>query len=126
MGALGFLSVGFGIAGIFIPIWPSTVFFIIACALFARSHPKAEQWLMEHPKIGKGLRNWREHRSISRSAKVSATLAIAVSFGLSIFLVELFWLRLGLVALGLLLVGYICSRPEAENIDPRSRQDDVA
>jgi uncharacterized membrane protein YbaN (DUF454 family) len=109
---LGFTSLGFGIAGFFLPVWPSTVFFIVAAALFAKSNPKMERWLMEHPRVGPSLRAWREEKAIARSAKIAATLAIIISFGISIFFANLLWLQAGLFALGAALVVFICTRPE--------------
>lgn len=109
---LGFTSVGFGIAGIFIPVWPSTVFFIIALALFAKSNPAAEKWLIEHPSVGPGLRAWREHGAISRSAKVIASVTILLSIGASIYFVGALWMQIGLAVTAVSLILFICSRPE--------------
>jgi uncharacterized membrane protein YbaN (DUF454 family) len=109
---LGFASVGFGIAGIFIPVWPSTVFFIVALGLFAKSNPAAERWLIEHPVVGPGLRAWREHGAISRSAKIVASLAILLSIGASIYFVGALWLQIVLATIAVSLILFICSRPE--------------
>jgi uncharacterized protein len=108
---LGFVSVGFGVVGLFLPIWPSTVFFIVAVALFAKSNPKAERWLLEHPAIGPGLRLWREQKAISRTAKVTAGCVIFVTFALSIYLINRIWLQVSLALLGVGLILFICTRP---------------
>jgi uncharacterized membrane protein YbaN (DUF454 family) len=108
---LGFISVGFGVVGLFLPIWPSTVFFIIAVALFAKSNPKAERWLLEHPAMGPGLRLWREQKAISRNAKISASCAILASFALSIYFINRPWLQVSLAILGFGLILFICTRP---------------
>jgi len=109
---LGFASVGFGVAGIFIPVWPSTVFFIVAAALFAKSNPKAERWLLEHAKIGPGLKNWREQGAIARKAKVVASFTILISFLISIYFIGALWLQTAMILTALCLIIFIFTRPE--------------
>ena len=109
---LGFVSVGFGVAGLFLPVWPSTVFFLIALALFAKSNPRMEKWILEHPKIGSGLRAWREEGAIARSAKIAASVAILLSIGASIYLMHQLWVQLALAVTAIALVLFLCSRPE--------------
>lgn len=109
---LGFVSVGFGVAGFFIPIWPTTVFFIVALGLFAKSNPKAEAWLVNHRRIGPLLVDWRNGRRIARKAKWTALIGIVLSFAVSIFLVKLLWLQVVLLAVMACLLAFIVSRPE--------------
>ncbi|MEO7454463.1 MAG: YbaN family protein [Fimbriimonadales bacterium] len=111
LSTLGFISVGCGVVGLFLPVWPSTVFFIIAAALFAKSNPRAEKWLLDHPAIGPGLRLWREQKAISNGAKIMATIVIAVTFAFSIYFVSIVWLKIALVVFALGLIAFICTRP---------------
>lgn len=111
--ALGLLAAGTGIIGIVVPLLPSTPFFILAAAAFARSSPRLEAWLLAHETIGPPLRAWRARRAIPRPAKWAATLGMALGLGT-------FWAwrdpappLLGGVALVLLLVAaWIWSRPD--------------
>ena len=125
LAVIGFVAVGCGVIGLFVPLWPSTVFFLIAAALFAKSSPKAEKWLLEQPTIGSTLRNWREKRAISRSAKISATIAIALSFAISILVLDLMWLRIALALFALALIIFICTRTEVTDT-MRAKRNDVA
>lgn len=119
LSALGFVSVVCGIIGLFVPVWPSTIFFIIAVGLFAKSNPAAEEKLLQHPRIGPTLRNWRESRSISRRSKLSASVTIAVMIGISIYFVGPVWLKVGLALVAVALIIFLCTRPE-----PKASQED--
>lgn len=78
--ALGWLFVAIGIVGAFLPVLPTTPFLLLAVACFARSSPRLEAWLLEHPKFGPSLRNWREKGAIARKAKIAAISLMAVSY----------------------------------------------
>nr|WP_082449447.1 YbaN family protein [Sphingomonas sp. Leaf231] len=83
--ALGFLCVALGIIGALLPLMPTTIFLILAAGCFARSSPRLEGWLLDHPRFGPGLRAWRRDRAISRRAKGMACTGMAV--GYAIFLI---------------------------------------
>jgi uncharacterized membrane protein YbaN (DUF454 family) len=110
---LGWIMVGIGIAGIFLPLLPTTPFLLLAAWLFARSSPRLEQWLFDHPLFGRPLRDWREDGSISRGAKICALSLMALGFAF-------FWLRLHptlltasiVASIMLALSAFIISRPE--------------
>lgn len=110
--ALGYASVSAGVIGLFVPLWPSTVFFIIALALFAKSNPEAERKLLEHPRIGPVLRDWRLERAISRKSKATAILLIVFTIAISIYSAEATWLRLLLGIIALALVIFLATRRE--------------
>lgn len=78
--AAGVALVGLGIVGAFVPVMPTTIFLILAAACFARSSPRLEAWIMNHPKYGPGVAAWREHGAIPRRIKVIAIGMMAVSF----------------------------------------------
>ncbi len=73
----GLSCVALGLIGVAIPIMPTVPFLLLAAFCFARSHPEWEQRLLDHPRYGPGLRDWRERRAISRKAKVGAVTAMS-------------------------------------------------
>jgi uncharacterized membrane protein YbaN (DUF454 family) len=103
---------GLGIVGAFLPLMPTTIFLILAVGCFARSSPRLEAWLLNHPRFGPSLRQWREQRAVPLIGKVGAVLGMTLGF--VVFWVAVrpgLWLALGV---GVVLLGcatYVVSRP---------------
>jgi len=85
-GGLGGISVGLGAAGVVLPLVPTTPFMLLAAYCFARSSPRLERWLLEHPRFGPVISDWRMHRAISGRGKRLAVVAIGLTFALSVAL----------------------------------------
>lgn len=83
---LGLLSVAVGLAGIVLPLVPTTPMMILAAACFAKSSPRLHDWLWHHPVFGPAIQDWRRHGSIPKKAKAFAVAAMAMAFGLSLML----------------------------------------
>lgn len=109
---LGLLLTGIGIAALFIPGVPTTIFLILAAACFSRSSPRLENWLLTHPRLGPSVVAWRENRAIPRRIKYIAIGSMAVSFvivlAVHIALVWTWVIGLALLASSL----YVATRPE--------------
>lgn len=82
----GGLVLAIGVAGIVLPLVPTTPLLLLAAFCFARSSPRLEMWLVEHPSLGPPIRDWRAEGAISRRGKIWAVVAIAATFGLSVWL----------------------------------------
>ena len=73
--ALGWVAVALGAIGIVVPGLPTTGFFVLAAACFARSSPRFERWVLDLPGVGSMVRDHRAGLGMPRRAKV---LAIAM------------------------------------------------
>ena len=107
----GILSFGAGLIGGFLPLIPTVPFMLLAAFCFAHSSERLHGWLVNHPRFGPQIRNWREHGAISKPAKRLATLSIITALGVSLLL-GLKPLIIGVQALTLTGVAlFIWSRP---------------
>lgn len=78
--ALGCVFVALGFIGALLPVMPTTVFLILAAWAFARSSPRLEAWILNHPRFGPVVRAWRESGAIPPRAKAFASAGIAGGF----------------------------------------------
>lgn len=86
--ALGWIAVGLGSIGILVPGLPTTVFFIVAASCFARSSPRFERWVLELPRVGPMVRDYRAGLGMSRRAKLIAIVTMLAFASLGIVLIR--------------------------------------
>ena len=109
---LGWSLFGIGAVGIFVPLLPTTCFWIGAAWAFSKSSDRWHSYLVDHPKFGPVLSHWREYGAISSRVKWIAISAMTISFGLSLWLIQdVLWLQITLLSLYTLLTAYLISRP---------------
>jgi uncharacterized membrane protein YbaN (DUF454 family) len=77
---IGWLMVGLGFIGIFVPVLPTVPFLLVALWAFSRTSQRFHDWLYNHPRMGPPLRDWREHGAIPVRAKILAVATMLVSF----------------------------------------------
>ncbi len=102
---LGWLFVGLGVIGIVLPMLPTTPFLIVALALFSKSSPRFHQMLLNNKSFGPALRQWEASKTISRKTKYRATIAIVITFAISIAILQERWkLQLMLICIAIILL----------------------
>ena len=74
--AIGFLCVGLAYIGVVTPGIPFSIFLVIAAWAFAKSSPKMERWLYNHPWFGKFLTNWTKKRVFPTKGKYAMILVM--------------------------------------------------
>ncbi|WP_050790425.1 YbaN family protein [Vibrio caribbeanicus] len=114
LNTFGVLCVILGVAGIFLPLLPTTPFILLASACFMRGSPRFHRWLNEHKTFGPILSNWHQHRSVSSKVKKRGALCILASFAFSIWIVPHFWLKIALVLMLILLLQWFLRLPTVE------------
>lgn len=114
--ALGSVSLGLGILGIFLPLLPTTPFVLLAAFFFSRSSPAVHDWLLAHRTFGPAIRDWRDNRAISRRGKTAAAIAMGAALALS-FAMGVGWTVIAIQTV--VLVGaltFVLTRATAERL----------
>jgi len=83
---IGFISLALGALGIFVPLLPTTPFLLLSAFAFANSSERMHQWLLDHDIFGPLIDNWRQHRAISRRAKVVSILSMVAILMISVLM----------------------------------------
>ncbi|MBQ6879200.1 MAG: DUF454 family protein [Bacteroidales bacterium] len=108
--ALGLLSLGLGVLGIFLPVLPTTPLLLLAAALFLRGNRNLYDWLMNHPELGPYIRNFMEHKAIPLRVKViSVSLVWITLLNCAIFVAEHWAFRLFFILLATAITVHILS-----------------
>jgi uncharacterized membrane protein YbaN (DUF454 family) len=101
-----------GLVGVAVPLLPTTPFLILAAACFARSSPRLEAAILDHPQFGPLVRDWRARGAIPLRAKLFAAGGMAGGF--AVFCIAAapgLPLALGVAAVLALVAAWIFSRP---------------
>jgi len=112
---LGLGFVALGVAGIFLPVLPTTPFMLLAAACFARSSERFYNWLLNHRIFGHTVREWQQHRSIPRRTKWFAITTMAATLAVSVvFFVPHPELQVALALFGMVLAVYLYRIPSRD------------
>lgn len=77
----GFCSLGLGVAGIFLPVLPTTPFLLLSASCFLKSSKRLYAWLIGHRVFGKYIENYLKHRAVTRRAKVASIALLWLTIG---------------------------------------------
>ena len=84
--ALGLLATALAVAGIFLPVLPTSPLLLLAAWLFYRSNPRLRHWLINHPVLGSYIKNYLTYRAIPLRAKVISISTLWVVISVSVFM----------------------------------------
>lgn len=109
--SLGWLCVGLGFVGIFVPGIPTTIFLIIALWAFTKSSEKLRHWLLNHKRFGPILNNWQEHKVVPRRAKILMVVLMSLAVVLFYYSLQNLYLTIGLIIILVSVAIYVISLP---------------
>lgn len=78
---IGWLSLGMAVAGIILPILPTTPMLLVAVWAFGRSSPELAEKIRNHRIVGLPVRDWQDYGVISVKAKFLAIFVMALMGG---------------------------------------------
>ena len=108
---LGWLCVGLGFVGVFVPGIPTTIFLIIALWAFTKSSEKLRYWLLNHKRFGPILNNWQEHKVVPRRAKILMVVLMSLAVILFYYSLQSLILTIGLIIILVSVAIYVISLP---------------
>lgn len=109
--AIGWIGVGLAFIGVFLPIFPTVPFLLIALWAFGNSSERLKQKLLANPHFGPDIRRWQERGAIRPSVKAFSVLAMGSSVVISLALRAPLW-AVSIQAIVLAMVSiYIVTRP---------------
>ena len=109
--SLGWLCVGLGFIGIFVPGIPTTIFLIIALWAFTKSSEKLRHWLLNHKRFGPILNNWQQHKVVPRRAKILMVVLMSLAVVLFYYSLQNLYLTIGLIIILVSVAIYVISLP---------------
>ena len=109
---LGHLSLAAGIIGIFLPILPTTPLVILAAFFYSKGSQRMDNWILNHPRFGPSVREWRSFGVIRPYAKALSVVLMILSIGYSIVFLDFHWLlKATLAAISIGASIFILSKP---------------
>lgn len=120
--AAGLVLTGVGILGIITPVLPTTIFFILASALFIRSSPRIHRWLNTNRLTGPYIEAYTAGQGLSRRRKLSTIAMLWVTLGISGWFVrDVLWLLLLLGGVGTGVTIHVATiRPRKKTADEQA------
>ena len=99
---LGCVSLALGVAGVFLPVLPTTPFLLLSAALFVRSSERLHSWLMMHKHLGPYIKNFQENKAIPLRVKiVSVSMVWLTLLYCAVFVAEQWWQALLFIVIAL-------------------------
>ena len=108
----GWISLALGTLGILLPLLPTTPFVLLAAYCFSKSSHRLHHWLTHQPQLGPMIQDWEQYGSISKRAKVTATVAMVILFSITLAMLTIgIILKVTLIGIAGGVLAYIWTRP---------------
>ncbi len=108
----GGVTFALGAIFVFVPLLPTTGFWIIAAICFLKSDPAFAEWIYQRPRIGPEIRAFVERGVMSKRGKAAALTGMAIGGAI---MSALLWRRPLILGGGLALLGlgavFVMTRP---------------
>jgi uncharacterized membrane protein YbaN (DUF454 family) len=114
---VGLAATALGIAGFVVPGLPGTPLLLVAAWAFSMSSDRLYRWTVTNRWFGQAVADYRAGLGITRRIKAISVISVVVMVGLSVgFALETRWARGAVVALGVVGIAFILTRPTRESI----------
>jgi len=98
--AIGFIALALGTIGIFLPLLPTTPFVLLAAICFSYGSQRFYKWIKRNRYFGPYIENYYEKKGLKMSFKIRTIILLWVSLGISMILIQTFWVYILLCIIG--------------------------
>lgn len=102
---LGIFTLALGTLGIFLPILPTTPFFLATLFFFTKGSNRLRKWFVNSRVYEKHLKSFVLTKAMTVSAKVKTLILLTILFAIPLIVMETLCIKI--VIMGVLLVHYL-------------------
>ena len=106
---LGSLALLLGTLGIFLPVLPTTPFYLLTAWCYLKSSNRLYRKVMDNRFFGNLVRNYYDKRAVSRRTKVISISTTLLTIGISIAVVDVTWIRILLACVAACVTWHLLS-----------------
>lgn len=117
---IGLIFFGIGVAGTILPVLPGGPFYLVAAFCFTKSSERLDNWFKSTKVYDKYVEGFRQKRGMRRIEKIRINLIADFFIVLSIFIVDVLFVQIVLVVLGLYKHYYFIKK--IETIKPEEKE----
>ena len=108
----GLTSLALAIAGVFLPLLPTTPFLLVSAYCFSNSSKRLHAWLLNHKVFGGLIRDWEQYGVIRTKVKVLATTSMLLLVSYPLIMMDFAMALKAVVILTMVCVNiFIWTRP---------------
>ncbi|TDM03967.1 YbaN family protein [Macrococcus carouselicus] len=113
---VGLIAMVLGLAGVILPLLPTTPFLLLAGVCFARSSERFHDWLISTKVYQAYVLEFQKRRGFTLKQKFRVLLSLYIIVGFSIWMVDHPYIRLGLLVMVIcqtvVLLGWVRTLPD--------------
>jgi Uncharacterized protein conserved in bacteria len=110
--SVGTISLILGAVGVFLPLLPTTPFWLLTCWCYIRSSRKMYDRVMRNRYFGGYIRDYVEDKAIPVRTKIGILTVMWLSAILtSLYLIHLLWVKIGLILISSAVTWHILAFP---------------
>jgi uncharacterized membrane protein YbaN (DUF454 family) len=115
----GTISLGLGAVGVFLPILPTTPFLLLSAACYYKGSERMHRWLLNNKLFGSYVRNYKEGKGISRTAKILTLLMLWITICFSaVYMVRNLPIQLVLFVIAIAVTIHVITLPTFGKAQP--------
>lgn len=108
----GSISIGLALAGVFLPVLPTTPFVLLAIFLFGKSQPERINEIIQHPKLGPFVKDYLDPQGIPLNSKIKALTVLWISIFITVyFFIPIFVIKALIISIASIVSIFIVTRP---------------